>query len=105
MSTFAFSILSPSGKAFEGRTSSVMLPGGSGGFGILSGHAPMIAAVQPGLATVRTEEGERFFYTGEGVVEVTREAVVLLVDESKALENPSDSKDLVAERTRKTGAR
>lgn len=99
--TFKFSILSPAGKAFEGYAEHVSAPGALGGFGVLPGHAPMIAAVQPGLAKVRSEGAEKFFYTGEGVLEVSHAEVVMLVDEALALEQASDARSLVAERNKK----
>lgn len=100
--SYRFSILSPGGKAFEGDADYVSAPGALGGFGVLPGHAPMIAAVQPGLCTVKTAGGEQAFYTGEGVLEVSRAEVVMLVDEAQSLENAGAVKDLLAERARKT---
>ncbi len=83
MSSFPFSILSPRGKTFEGEVESLSLPGADGGFGVLSGHTPMIAAVKPGVTTVRTGQGIEYYFTGEGVMEITREEKVLLVDEAE----------------------
>ncbi len=99
--TFKFSILSPGGKVFEGDAEHVSAPGALGGFGVLPGHAPMIAAVQPGLATVRSGGVEKPFYTGEGVLEVSQSEVVMLVDEAHAVEQASDARALVAERKKK----
>lgn len=87
MPTFAFSILSPRGKAFEGPAQSVSAPGTLGGFGLLAGHTPMIAAVQPGLTKVEAEGRTELFFTGEGVMEVTRQESVLLVDEAERVES------------------
>ena len=92
--SFRFSILSPGGKAFEGQADYVSAPGAMGGFGLLPGHAPMIAAVQPGLCTVTTAGAQQHFYTGEGVLEVNREEVVLLVDEAQAVSDPAQTMDL-----------
>jgi F-type H+-transporting ATPase subunit epsilon len=87
MPSFAFSILSPRGKAFEGQADAVSAAGARGGFGLLAGHAPMIAAVQPGLTKVEAEGRTEFFFTGEGVMEVTRQESVLLVDEAEKVES------------------
>lgn len=87
MPSFAFSILSPRGKAFEGQADAVSAAGARGGFGLLAGHAPMIAAVQAGLTKVEAEGRTEFFFTGEGVMEVTRQESVLLVDEAEKVES------------------
>jgi F-type H+-transporting ATPase subunit epsilon len=100
-SSYKFSILSPGGKTFEGEVEHVAAPGAKGRFGVLPGHAPMIAIVQPGLCLVRANGINRPFYTGEGVLEVSREEVVMLVDEAQALDRPEDAKSLVAERKRR----
>lgn len=98
MSGYRFSILSPGGKAFEGDAQYVSAPGVMGGLGVLAGHAPMIAAVQPGLCTVKTSTGVCLFYTGNGVLEVSRDEVLLLVDEAQAVENADKVKELLAKR-------
>ncbi len=99
--SFRFSILSPGGKAFEGEADYVAAPGAMGGFGVLPGHSPMIAAVQPGLCSVTVAGAKRHFYTGEGVLEVNREEVVLLVDEAQTIEKADEAKALIAERHRR----
>jgi F-type H+-transporting ATPase subunit epsilon len=98
--TYKFSILSPGGKTFEGEVEHVGAPGAKGRFGVLPGHAPMIAIVEPGLCLVRVSGTTRPFYTGEGVLEVSRDEVVMLVDEAEPLESPDDAKARVAERKR-----
>lgn len=98
--TFKFFILSPGGKTFEGEVEHVAAPGVFGGFGVLPGHAPMIAAVQPGLCAVRTSAGERNFYTGEGILEVSRQEVAMLVDEAGELQEMSELKSRLAERNK-----
>ncbi|MCS6772224.1 MAG: F0F1 ATP synthase subunit epsilon [Kiritimatiellae bacterium] len=99
--TFKFAILSPGGKAFEGDAESVKATGALGGFGVLAGHAPMIAAVVPGVCAVRTlDQGEKYFFAGEGVLEVSRSGVVMLVDEAFAVDNPIEARQRASERLR-----
>lgn len=101
--SFKFQILSPAGKAFEGVAQYVRAPGAMGNFGIMARHAPLIAAVEPGLCCVRDATGEHFFYTGEGIVDVSRSEVVMLVDEAKAVANPVEAKQCLAERRQRLG--
>lgn len=104
MPTFAFSILSPRGKAFEGPVTSVSAPGLLGGFGVLAGHAPMIAAVQPGLTVVQTESATEYYFTGEGVVEVNRDETLVLVDEAEKVDSADAAKARVQQRREKQAA-
>lgn len=98
MPTFPFSILSPRGKTFEGPVDEVRASGALGGFGLLAGHAPMIAAVQAGLTTVQAQGGKEFFFTGEGVMEVSHHEAILLVDEAEKVEGPAAAQDLLQKR-------
>ena len=98
MATFPFSILSPRGKAFEGEAESLSLPGADGGFGVLAGHTPMIAAVKPGVTTVQTERGTEHYFTGEGVMEITRNEKVLLVDEAEKVATEEAGRTLLQQR-------
>ncbi len=96
MSSYRFSILSPGGKVFEGDAESVSAPGVMGRFGVLPHHATMIAAVQPGLTTARISDEERFFYTGNGLLEVTRSEVIMLVEEAASVENAAQAHERAA---------
>ena len=52
MATFKLSIVSPQGRAFEGDCESLYAPGHDGDFGVLAGHAPMIAMMRRGISKV-----------------------------------------------------
>jgi F-type H+-transporting ATPase subunit epsilon len=104
MPTFEFSILSPRGKAFEGAATAVSAPGSQGGFGLLAGHAPMIAAVQPGLTKVEADGKTEFYFTGEGVMEVTRRESILLVDEAEKVDSPAAATERLQKRIAKRAA-
>lgn len=94
--TFQFSILSPGGKVFDGEVEYVSAPGVAGGLGILARHAPMIAAVHPGLTTIKLDGATRLFYTGDGVLEVSRDETLLLVEEARPVESADEIKELLA---------
>ncbi len=78
MSTFALTIVTPEGKAFDGPADSLVAPGREGDFGVLSQHAAMMAALRRGILSVRTGAEERLFVVGEGVLEVSRNGVTVL---------------------------
>jgi len=52
MATFHFDLVSPEKLAFSGEVDQVDVPGWEGDFGVLAGHAPVVAAVRPGILTI-----------------------------------------------------
>jgi F-type H+-transporting ATPase subunit epsilon len=57
------------------------VPGGEGDFGVLPGHAPLIASVRPGVIEIYDgrEVSDRIFVAG-GFAEVTRERCTVLAE-------------------------
>jgi F-type H+-transporting ATPase subunit epsilon len=54
MATFHFDLVSPEKLTFSGEVDQVDIPGTEGDFGVLAGHAPIVAAVRPGILTIIT---------------------------------------------------
>ena len=52
MATFHFELVSPDKISFSGEVDQVDVPGAEGDFGVLAGHAPLIALLRPGIMTV-----------------------------------------------------
>ena len=52
MATFHFDLVSPEKLAFSGAVDQVDIPGVEGYFGVLAGHAPVVAAMRPGILTI-----------------------------------------------------
>ena len=52
MATFHFDLVSPEKLAFSGEVDQVDVPGVEGDFGVLAGHAPVVAAIRPGILTI-----------------------------------------------------
>ena len=46
MATFHFDLVSPEKLAFSGEVDQVDVPGVEGDFGVLAGHAPVVAAIR-----------------------------------------------------------
>ena len=57
MATFHFELVSPDKVSFSGEVDQVDVPGSEGDFGVLVGHAPLIALIRPGVMKV-TVAGE-----------------------------------------------
>jgi F-type H+-transporting ATPase subunit epsilon len=52
MATFHFDLVSPEKLLFSGEVDQVDAPGAEGDFGVLAGHAALVAALRPGIMTV-----------------------------------------------------
>src|SRR5262245_60131432 len=52
MATFHFDLVSPEKLLFSEEVEQVDLPGSEGDFGVLAGHAPIIATLRPGILVI-----------------------------------------------------
>ena len=79
------SIITPDKEIFNGKVKSVKVPGTSGQFEILNGHAPIVSSLQKGEVRVITDKGEKqIFQIEQGFVEVLRNEVSVLVTQVSA---------------------
>ena len=80
MKTFLLEIYTPYGKYFDRYVEEVIVPTEEYVLGILPNHAPLVAKVNVGKMEI-VYEGERKIYAnGEGLINVTKEGVTLLVN-------------------------
>jgi F-type H+-transporting ATPase subunit epsilon len=77
----AFELVSPERLVVSMPVDMVVVPGGEGDFGVLPGHAPLIASVRPGVIEVYEgrEVSDRIFVAG-GFAEVTGERCTVLAE-------------------------
>jgi F-type H+-transporting ATPase subunit epsilon len=80
MSSFPLSIITPTGKVFDGEAESVMAPGYGGYLGVLANHAPMVAALQAGALSVNDGGRTRWYGLRAGVLEVSEDGVMILAN-------------------------
>ena len=52
--TVEFELVTPAKLVLSRAVEMVVVPGGEGDFGVLPGHAPMIATVRPGVVDIHT---------------------------------------------------
>lgn len=78
-----FELVAPERLLIDEPVDMVVVPGVEGDFGVLPRHAPLIAAVRPGVINVHNEGAitERIF-VGGGFAEVTGERCTVLADEA-----------------------
>ncbi|MEH2524245.1 MULTISPECIES: F0F1 ATP synthase subunit epsilon [unclassified Bradyrhizobium] len=80
MATFHFDLVSPEKLAFSGEVDQVDVPGVEGDFGVLSGHAPVVAAVRPGILTITADGRHEKIIVLGGLAEVSDNRVTVLAD-------------------------
>ena len=96
MPTYKLSILTPDGNVYENDVESLVAPGAGGYFGILAGHANMIAATVPGVFKV-SDPANKFFAVGTGVLEVLKDGSVnFLADHAEEAKDEESAKSVAA---------
>jgi len=87
MATFRFELVSPDRIAFSGEVDQVDVPGSEGDFGVLAGHAPLIALLRPGLMTVYAGGKQTKLVVLGGFAEVGPDGLTVLADMATPLED------------------
>lgn len=73
-------VLTPEREIYNGTVTSVKVPGVSGQFEILKGHAAIVSSLNQGtVRIIDTSNGTKTFTIEKGFVEVLRDEVSLLV--------------------------
>ena len=86
-STFHFDLVSPEKLAFSGEVDQVDVPGIEGDFGVLAGHAPVVAAVRPGILTVRSGSTQEKIIVLGGLAEVSDKGLTVLADVATSMQD------------------
>jgi len=81
MKTFQAEILTPERVILAGEVEALVLKGEYGYFGILAGHAPLIARLVPGKLKVKRANKEDVYQAGTGFVQIVKQRVSVLLDE------------------------
>jgi F-type H+-transporting ATPase subunit epsilon len=83
--TFALSLVTPDGAAFEGEVEMLIVPGDAGEIGVLARHAPLVAMLKAGSTRIyrdRDSEDIVEFATGPGFFKVEQDRALALVDDA-----------------------
>ena len=86
MATFHFDLVSPEKLAFTGEVDQVDIPGVEGDFGVLAGHAPVVAAIRPGILTVTSGGAHQKIIVLGGLAEMSDQGLTVLADVATSLE-------------------
>jgi F-type H+-transporting ATPase subunit epsilon len=86
MATFHFDLVSPEKLAFSGEVDQVDIPGWEGDFGVLAGHAPVVAAMRPGILTVIAGGQKQKIIVLGGLAEVSDNRLTVLADVATSID-------------------
>lgn len=86
MATFHFDLVSPEKIAFSGEVDQVDLPGLEGDFGVLAGHAPLVASLRPGILNVTVAGKHQKIIVLGGLAEVSAKGLTVLADTATSME-------------------
>ena len=87
MATFHFDLVSPEKLPFSGEVDQVDVPGAEGDFGVLAGHAPLIALLRPGIMTVYAGGEQTKLVVLGGFAEVGPDGLTVLADLATSVED------------------
>ncbi len=87
MPSFQLSLVSPEKLLFTGPVDQVDLPGVEGDFGVLAGHAPIVARLRPGIVTAMAGSTHEKFVVLGGLAEFSDEVLTILADTAETVED------------------
>jgi F-type H+-transporting ATPase subunit epsilon len=87
MPTFQLNLVSPEKLLFAGQVDQVDLSGMEGDFGVLAGHAPIVAALRPGIVTATIGANREKFVVYGGLAEVASKELTVLADLATTVED------------------
>ena len=92
MATFHFDLVSPEKLTFSGEVDQVDIPGTEGDFGVLAGHAPIVAAVRPGFLTIIAGGKKQRIIVLGGLAEMSDSGLTVLANVATAVEELDKAK-------------
>jgi F-type H+-transporting ATPase subunit epsilon len=87
MATLHFELVSPEKLAFSGEVDQVDVPGLEGDFGVMAGHAPMIASVRPGILTITAGGKHIKIIVLGGLAEVNDKGLTVLAETAVSVQD------------------
>ena len=105
MTPFKLQIITPEKKVFDGETEQIIVRTTVGDVGILNGHEPYCAALGIGQMRIMIDGEFRHAATSGGIIKVSREKTVVLVDSCEwadeiDVDRAEHAKDTAEERMR-----
>lgn len=97
--TFHLRIATPEREVYNRQVESVTLPGMESSFGVLRSHAPLIAALEPGIVHIVDDEIKDVrLAVGGGFFQVANNEAILLADSAEFASEINRERALESER-------
>ena len=87
MPTLRVSLVSPEKLLFTGQVDQVDLPGVEGDFGVLPGHAPIVAMLRPGIVTAIAGGVRDQFVVFGGLAEFSKDELTILAESASSVDD------------------
>ena len=101
--SYNFQIVTPEREIFNAQIQSAILPGSEGSFGVMSNHAPLVAALAPGTVQITDADNRELrLFVGGGFFQVSNNTAMLLADSAEFASDINADRAREAE-TRATG--
>ena len=85
---FNLQIVTPEREVYNSQVVSVSLPGVEGSFGVLTGHAPLVAALEAGSLDITDAQGrDSHMAIGGGFFQVMDDQAMVLADSAERAED------------------
>ena len=98
--SYNFQIVTPEREIFNASVQSAILPGSEGSFGVMSNHAPLVAALAPGTVQITDADNRELrLFVGGGFFQVSNNTAMLLADSAEF------ASDINADRAREAESR
>lgn len=85
MKSFQAEILTPRQVVYSGPAEMLVMKGALGYFGVMAGHAPLLARLAPGKLKLTREGKESIYNSSAGFIHVTAKRASILLDEVKVI--------------------
>jgi F-type H+-transporting ATPase subunit epsilon len=86
MDKISFDLVSPEKLLLSETAEMVTVPGREGDFGVLAGHAPVIASLRPGVIDVKGgDQGDTRFFVLGGFAEVSPQKLTVLAEDVRPM--------------------
>lgn len=81
---YSLSVVTPEREIFAAQVEAAQMPGMEGSFGVLANHAPLVAALIPGLVRITDSDGRELrLFIGGGFFQVSNNQAQLLADSAE----------------------
>jgi F-type H+-transporting ATPase subunit epsilon len=87
MATFQLELVTPDKMLFSDQVDQVDVPGVDGDFGVLAGHAPLVALIKPGVLVIHEGGRKHRIVVLGGFAEVNPQGLTILADLARPAED------------------